>query len=87
MWNLSKEPLGQYEVEIEDIFNQTARILYEEKRKALFSRWQQIVSEELPLIYTAIPYSIYAVRNRFGNLYPTTYGGAFSQIEHIYLME
>ncbi len=87
MWNLSKEPLGQYEVEIEDIFNQTARILDEEERKALFLRWQQIVAEELPLIYTVVPYSIYAVRNKFGNLYPTTYGGAFSQIEHIYLME
>jgi len=87
MWNLSKEPLDQYEVEIEDIFNQTARILDEEKRKALFSRWQQIVARELPLIYTVVPYSIYAVRNKFGNLYPTTYGGAFSEIEHIYLME
>ncbi len=87
MWNLSKEPLDQYEVEIEDIFNQTARILDESQRRALFSRWQQIVSEELPLIYTVVPYSIYGVRNKFGNLYPTTYGGAFSQIEHIYLME
>ena len=87
MWNLSKEPLGQYEIEIEDIFNQTARILDEEKRKALFSRWQMIVSQELPLIYTAVPYSIYAVRNKFGNLYPTIYGGAFSEIEYIYLKE
>ncbi len=87
MWNLSKEPLDQYEVEIEDIFNQTARILDEEKRKVLFSRWQQIVSEELPLIYTVVPYSIYAIRNKFGNLYPTPYGGAFSQIEYIYLAE
>ena len=87
MWNLSKEPLDQYEVEIEDIFNQTARILDEKERKVLFSRWQQIVAEELPLIYTVVPYSIYGVRNKFGNLYPTTYGGAFSQIEHIYLIE
>ena len=87
MWNLSKEPLDKYEIEIEDIFNQTARILDEEERKTLFSRWQQIVAEELPLIYTVVPYSIYAVRNKFGNLYPTTYGGVFSQIEHIYLME
>ena len=87
MWNLSKEPLGQYEVEIEDIFNQAACVLDEEKRKALFSRWQMIVSQELPLIYTAIPYSIYAVRNKFGNLYPTIYGGAFSEIEYIYLKE
>lgn len=87
MWNLSKEPLDQYEIEIEKIFNQTARIIDEEQRKVLFARWQEIVSQELPLIYTAVPYSIYAVRNKFGNLYPTIYGGAFSEIEHIYLKE
>ncbi|MFH1519704.1 MAG: ABC transporter substrate-binding protein [Candidatus Omnitrophota bacterium] len=87
MWNLSKEPLDQYEIEIENIFNQTARIMDEEERKVLFARWQEIASQELPLVYTAIPYSIYAVRNKFGNLYPTIYGGAFSEIEHIYLKE
>ena len=87
MWNLSKKPLFEYESEIEDIFNQVARIIDEEKRKALFSRWQEIVSRELPFIYTVVPYSIYAIRNKFGNLYPTIYGGAFSQIEYIYLVK
>jgi peptide/nickel transport system substrate-binding protein len=86
MWNLSKKSPQPYETEIDDIFNQAARILDEDQRRALFRRWQQIAAEEVPLIYTVIPYSIYAVRNKFGNLYPTVYGGAFSQIEHIYLL-
>ena len=87
MWNTTGKPLGDYEIEIEDIFNKAARELNEEKRKELFGRWQQIVAEQLPLIYTVVPYSIYAVRNRFGNLYPTAYGGAFSEIEYIYIKE
>ena len=87
VWNPSGKKIFPFEGEIDDIFNLGAKTLDEEKRKDLFARWQRIVSEELPLIYTAIPYSLYAVRDKFGNLYPTVYGGAFSEIEHIYLKE
>jgi len=87
MWNPSGRELFSFEKEIEDIFNMSAKTLDEEKRKELFARWQKIVSQELPLIYTIIPYSLYAVRDKFGNLFPTVYGGAFSEIEHIYLKD
>ncbi len=85
-WNMSGKPQEAYEQEIEDIFNTAAKTLDEAKRKELYGRWQRIVSDELPLIHTAIGYSIYAVRDRFGNLYPTPLGGAFSEIEHIYIL-
>lgn len=85
MWNLTGKPIAAYEEEIETIFNQAARTIDEAKRKELFARFQEIVSQELPLVYTVVPYSLYAVRNRFGNLYPTVFGGAFSQIENVYL--
>jgi len=87
MWNYSTEPIAGYERRIEDIFNLSAKTLDETKRKEQFNRWQEIVSEELPLIYTVTSYSIYAVRNRFGNLHPTVFGGAFSEIEHIFIKE
>lgn len=84
VWNSTGKALDPYEEEIESIFDLSAKTLDEEKRKILFSRWQQIVSEELPLIHTIVPYTIFAVRNKFGNVYPTVYGGAFSEIEYIY---
>ena len=87
MWNPSGEPIAEFEQEIEDIFNASGKTLDEEKRKKLFARWQEIVTEELPMIYTVVPYSIYAVRDRFGNLYPTVYGGAFSEIEHVFIRD
>jgi peptide/nickel transport system substrate-binding protein len=87
MWNASGEPIADYEKDIEDIFNLSARTLDKNARKELFFRWQRIAAEQLPLIYTVTPYSIYAVRDKFGNLYPTVYGGAFSQIEHIYIKD
>lgn len=87
MWNPTKRALDDYEKEIEEIFEKAGQTLEEEKRKKLFYRWQKIVSEELPLIYTVIPYSLYAIKNKFENLCPTVYGGAFSEIEYIYLKE
>jgi peptide/nickel transport system substrate-binding protein len=84
-WNPTKEPLFEYEQQINDIFNKASKTLGIEQRKELYKQWQQIVARELPLIYTVLPYSLVAVRDRFGNLYPTIHGGAFSQIEHIFI--
>ncbi|MCK4810525.1 MAG: ABC transporter substrate-binding protein [Candidatus Omnitrophica bacterium] len=86
-WNPTKKPIDEYEQEIEDIFNLAVKTLDIEERKCFYARWQYIVSDNLPFIYTVQPYSIFAVRNRFGNLYPTVHGGAFAEIEQIYVRE
>ncbi|MCF7907298.1 MAG: ABC transporter substrate-binding protein [Candidatus Omnitrophica bacterium] len=80
-----KKPATKWEAEIDDIFNQGVQELDREKRKVFYDRWQEIVAEELPLIYTVLPSSIFAVRNKFGNLNPTPYGGAFHNLEEIYI--
>ncbi len=87
MWNPTKEALDDYEVKIDNIFNRSVKTFNLDERKKFFSQWQYIVSENLPLIYTVSGYSLYAVRNRFGNLFPTVYGGAFSQIEYLYIKD
>jgi peptide/nickel transport system substrate-binding protein len=84
-WNKSGEARDAYEERINSIFNKAAKTLDEAKRKELYGQWQDIVSKELPLVYTPIPYSLYAVRNRFGNLYPTPLFGPFPEIERIYI--
>lgn len=86
-WNQSKTPIYPWEEEIEDIFNQGVRLLDDSERKKLYDRWQYIVSDKLPFIYTATGYTLYAVRNKFGNVYPTVYGGAFPHIENVYLLK
>jgi len=86
MWHPYQEkPRTTWEKKINDIFNQAAQTFDREKRKKLYDEWQMIVSEKLPVIYTVIPASIYAVRNKFGNLYPTVYGGPFGEIEYVYV--
>ncbi len=80
-----KKPATEWEAEIDSIFDRAVQELDRKKRKALYDKWQMIVSEKLPLIYTVLPANIFAVRNKFGNLDPTSYGGAFYNIEKIYI--
>lgn len=84
-WNPTKTALDDYEVEIENIFNASVKVCDDKERRKLFARWQYIASDELPLIYTVLGYSLYAVWDKFGNLYPTVYAGPFSEIEYIYI--
>lgn len=79
------KPATEWEKRVDDIFNQGVQELNEKKRKTLYDEWQVIISDELPVIYTVLPASIFAVRNKFGNLKPTPYGGAFHNLEEIYI--
>jgi peptide/nickel transport system substrate-binding protein len=82
---LQKEPSTAWERRIDEIFDQAVQEMDAAKRKTLYDEWQRIVSEQLPVIYTVLPASLHAVRNKFGNLYPTAYGGAFHNIEEIFV--
>lgn len=80
-------PATQWEARIDKIFEQGVQTLDRDKRKQLYDEWQLIVSQEVPVIYTVLPEIIFAVRNRFGNLYPTAFGGALHNIEEIYILQ
>ena len=80
-----KSPATAWEAKIDTIFDLAVQELNPEKRKVLYDEWQSIVAEEVPFIYTVLPASIFAVRNKLGNLYPTPSGGAFHNIEEIYI--
>ncbi|MFH1227427.1 MAG: ABC transporter substrate-binding protein, partial [Planctomycetota bacterium] len=79
------KPATKWEARIDDIYNLGVQEMDRNKRKALYDEWQRIVAEEVPFIYTVIPANIFAVRNKFGNLHPTSYGGAFHNLEEIYV--
>jgi len=86
MWYpLQKTPATDWERRIDAIFSLGVQELDDQKRKILYDEWQLIVSQELPLIYTVLDANMFAVRNKFGNLRPTSYGGAFHNLEEIYI--
>ena len=86
MWYPRQEkPATSWEKRIDDIFNMAVQELNKDKRKKLYDEWQEIVAENVPFIYTVLPESLFCVRNKFGNLYPTSYGGAFHNLEEIFI--
>ena len=88
MWNPSPgETITEWEKEIDELFEKGAQELNPALRKKIYDRWQEIISEQEPLIYTVNPLVMYAVRNKFGNVKPTVYGGIFHNIEEIYLKD
>lgn len=80
-----KTPATAWEQRVDEIFDQGVQELDENKRKALYDEFQMIISRQLPLIYTVLNSNLYAVRNKFGNLHPTSFGGAFHNVEEIYI--
>ena len=85
LWNPHQsKPATAWEKRIDDIYDQGAQELDENKRKVLYDEFQRIVADELPVIYTVLNMDMYAVRNKFGNVKPTVNGGAFPRIEEVY---
>jgi peptide/nickel transport system substrate-binding protein len=88
MWYPRQEqPATEWEAEIDRLFNEGAQELDQELRKQIYFRWQEIVAEQLPLIYTVLPASLMAIRNKFGNVEPTAYGGWLHNLEEIYIKQ
>jgi len=87
IWNMGAEGtnVAGWERKIDILFEEGAKELDRVKRKKLYDEWQDIVSEELPFIYTTSSTVMTAVRNKFGNLKPTSYGGVLHNIEEIYI--
>jgi peptide/nickel transport system substrate-binding protein len=79
------KPATAWEKRMDEIYDQGVQELDENKRKVLYDEFQRIVADELPVIYTVLNMDMYAVRNKFGNFKPTVNGGAFHNIEEIYI--
>jgi len=77
--------IRSWESEIDELFNDGVQELNPEKRKLIYNKWQDIVAEYLPLIYTINPKAIYAVRNTIRGIHPTSYGGVLHNIEEIWI--
>lgn len=86
LWNPSqRSPATAWEARLDEIFDQAAVELDEAKRKVLYDEFQRIVADYVPVIYTVLNIDMYAIHNRFGNLKPSVSGGAFYNMEEIYI--
>ena len=75
LWHPSQEsPATDWEAKIDDLFVTAGQELDHAVRVVQYHRFQQIVAENVPLVYTTLPERLTAVRNVFGNTTPTLFG-------------
>ena len=85
MWYPTQpKPATDWEAQIDRYYNLAATTVDQNRRRDYYDQWQEIAAEQVPLIYTAIPYAYDAVRNQFGNIEFTAFGGAFWNFPVIY---
>ncbi len=65
-----KTPSTDWEARIDSLMDAQMRTLDFEQRKKDFDEVQEILAEELPMIYTVSPFSSAAIRSDVGNLRP-----------------
>lgn len=68
------EPATEWEAELDEIYIRASQELDRDRRVEYYHRAQEIVAEQLPLIYTTLSERLSATRNVFGNTTPTLYG-------------
>ena len=68
------EPATEWEALIDHLYIQASQELDHEMRVELYHYAQEIIAENLPVIYTTLSERLTATRNVFGNTTPTLYG-------------
>lgn len=80
-----KNPSTPWEAAIDSIFEAGYTEMDENKRITLYSRWQQIAADKVPLIYTVVPERIIFISRKFKNINPSITGGVLHNLEWIFV--
>lgn len=82
-WPKQEKPATEWEAEVDRLFEQATAEVSQEKRKQLWFRWQEIIAQQVPLLYFTYPKTQPAVRNTLGNI-KIGLGGAIGELETLY---
>ncbi len=78
-------PATQWEAQVDRYFTLAATTVDQNRRREYYNQYQEIIAEQAPVIYTAIQNGYVAVRNKFGNIKFTAFGGPFWNFPVIYI--
>lgn len=81
-WPKQEKPATDWEAEIDRLFDQAATTIDQNKRKGLYNRWQEIVAEQVPMVFFTTVLTQPAFRNTLANFSPAPL--AFFDVETIY---
>ncbi|BCM88454.1 putative ABC transporter-binding protein [Abditibacteriota bacterium] len=79
-----KKPHRPWEAQIDELLRRGVKEMNPSRRRVIYEQLQKIVAQEQPLIYTVVPESIAAIRNKYGNVKPTPLGGLVWNVEDLY---
>ncbi|MDE0643635.1 MAG: ABC transporter substrate-binding protein [bacterium] len=75
MWHPKQsQPATEWEAEIDELYIEASRELDHQTRVDHYHRAQEIIAENVPLIFTTLTERLTATRDVFGNTTPTLYG-------------
>lgn len=80
-----KKNILPWEKELDYLFNQGALATKFEDRKKYYDKYQEIIYKQKPMIYIYSPVVIYAIRDKFKNIYPSSLDGLLHNIEEIFI--
>lgn len=80
-----KSKILPWEKELDDCFTKGALATKFQDRKKYYDKYQEIVYKYKPFIYIYSPVIIYAIRDKFKNIYPSGLNGIIYNIEEIYI--
>lgn len=81
----SSSTVRPWEKQIDKLFTKGVRTMNFEERKAAYDKFQEIVYEELPMIYLTSPKALAAASNKVGNIRKTKYGGLIPSLYELYI--
>jgi peptide/nickel transport system substrate-binding protein len=70
-WPKQAKPGFEWEKRIDEIYLQGIQELDKPKRKQLYAEWVKIAYKEQPVIFLALRARVDALRNKFGNVFPS----------------
>ena len=83
-WPRQKKPATPWEAELDRVFTDGPLELDPAKRKKIYDRYQSIVAEQEPFIFTVAGHQLTAVRNRLRNVKPCSLTEAIWNAEEIF---
>lgn len=89
-WPFQKSPSFDWEKREDDIFAAAIQEMDRNRRKALYGEWVGILYREQPFIYTTTTERVVAIRNKFGNLFPSPSPGrnaVFHNEDEIFILD
>lgn len=75
-WKGRETSYEQWEKDVIGLWEQASQEFDKEKRKGFYQKAQQIVSDQVPFLYTVNKVALVAARNNLGNVFPSLKGGS-----------